>query len=117
MFGSFGSFYRFLGTYFQSLVGCRPLKALLPQQIKIKRFVTPWTDKPFDLDLLRKKSLERAATDEGLKISAEEAVKAAERAEHTVVSIDLEDMRGKREESKLMREKVGAHYRKYREEQ
>ncbi|EKD38133.1 MAG: hypothetical protein ACD_75C00851G0003 [uncultured bacterium] len=78
---------------------------------------TPWTDKPFDLELLRKKSLERAATDEGLKIIAEEAVKAAERVEHTVVSIDLEDMRGKREESKLMREKVGAHYRKYREEQ
>ncbi|KJR99289.1 MAG: carboxyl-terminal protease [Desulfobulbaceae bacterium BRH_c16a] len=78
---------------------------------------TPWTDKPFDLELLRKRSLARAAVDEGLKIIAEEAVKAVERAENTVVSIDLEDMRGKREESRLMREKVGAHYRKYREEQ
>lgn len=78
---------------------------------------TPWTDKPFDLELLRKRSLERAAADEGLKIIAEEAVKAADRAEHTAVSIDLKDMRSKREESKLMREKVGAHYRKYREEQ
>jgi carboxyl-terminal processing protease len=78
---------------------------------------TPWTDKHLDLELLRKRSLERAAADEGLKIIAEEAVKAAERAEHTAVSIDLKDMRSKREESKLMREKVGAHYRKYREEQ
>lgn len=78
---------------------------------------TAWTDKPFDLDRLRQKSLARVANDEGFKIIAEEAVKAAERAEHTVVSIDLEDMRSKREESRLMREKVGAHYRKYREEQ
>lgn len=78
---------------------------------------TPWTDKPFDLDLLRKKSLDRVANDEGFKIIAEEAVKAAERAENTVVSIDLEDMRSKREEARLVREKVGAHYRKYREEQ
>ncbi|OGR15767.1 MAG: tail-specific protease [Desulfobacterales bacterium GWB2_56_26] len=78
---------------------------------------TPWTDKPFDLDLLRNKSLDRVANDEGFKIIAEEAVKAAERAENTVVSIDLEDMRSKREEARLVREKVGAHYRKYREEQ
>ena len=78
---------------------------------------TPSTDKPLDLDLLREKSQVRAATDEGLKIIAEEAVKAAERAENTVVSIDLDDMRSKREEAQIMREKVGAHYRKYREEQ
>jgi len=78
---------------------------------------SPWTDKPFDLDLLRKKSLDRVANDEGFKIIAEEAVKAAERAENTVVSIDLETMHSKREEARLMREKVGAHYRKYREEQ
>ena len=78
---------------------------------------TPWTDKPFDLDLLRKKSSERVANDEAFKIIAEEAVKAAERAENTVVAIDLEDMRSKREEARIVREKVGAHYRKYREAQ
>ncbi len=77
----------------------------------------PWTDKPFDLDLLRKKSAERVANDEAFKIIAEEAVKAAERAENTVVSIALEDMSEKREEARIVREKVGAHYRKYREEQ
>lgn len=78
---------------------------------------TPWTDKPFDLELLRRKSAERVANDEAFKIIAEEAVKAAERAENSVVSIDLEDMRSKREEARIMREKVGEHYRKYQEEQ
>jgi len=73
--------------------------------------------KPFDLEKLRELSLERVAKDEGLKIISEEAVKAAERSDDTVLSIQIDDMRLKREESRLMREKVGAHYRKYREEQ
>lgn len=78
---------------------------------------TPWSKKPFNLSELRERSEERAAKDEGLKIIAEEAEKAAERAEDTVVSVALDDMKEKRAESELMREKVGAHYRKYREEQ
>jgi carboxyl-terminal processing protease len=73
--------------------------------------------KPFDLEKLRELSLERVAKDEGLKIISEEAVKAAERSEDTVLSIQVDDMRLKRKESRLMREKVGAHFRKYREEQ
>ncbi len=77
----------------------------------------PYDGIPLDLDLLRKRSLQRAANDEGLKIISEEAVKATERAENTILSVQIDDMRLKREESKLMREKVGAHYRKYREEQ
>jgi carboxyl-terminal processing protease len=78
---------------------------------------TPWAGKPFDIEKLRARSLKRAATDEGLKIIREEAIKAAEQSENTVLSIHLDDMRKKREESQLTREKVGAHYRKYREEQ
>ena len=31
--------------------------------------------------------------------------------------IDLDDMRNQRQEARLMREKIGTHYRKYREEQ
>lgn len=71
----------------------------------------------FDLEKIRQRSLERAASDEGLKIIREEAVKAAERSEDTMLTVQIDDMRFKREESRLMREKVGAHYRKYREEQ
>jgi carboxyl-terminal processing protease len=78
---------------------------------------SPWAEKPFDLEKLRKRSKERGAKDEGLKIIAEEAVRAADLAEHSVMPIDLNAMRSQREESRLAREKVGAHYRKYREEQ
>jgi len=78
---------------------------------------TPWSGKPLDLPLIKKRSLERAAKDEGLQIIKEEAEKAAERSNDTVVSINFDDMRQKRGESQLMREKVGAHYRKYRDEQ
>lgn len=77
----------------------------------------PYSGKPFDLEKLREMSQERVANDEGLKIISEEAVKAAERSEDTVLSIQVDDMRFKRDESRLMREKVGAHFRKYREEQ
>lgn len=78
---------------------------------------TPWKDKPFDLVTLRRLSQERVDKDDGFKTIAEEAIKAADRAEHSVMPIDLDDMRNQRQESKLVRDKIGAHYRKYREEQ
>jgi carboxyl-terminal processing protease len=78
---------------------------------------TPWKEKPFDFDMLRRLSQERGKKDEGLKTIAEEAIKAADRAEHSVMPIDLDDMRNQRQEARLMREKIGTHYRKYREEQ
>lgn len=74
-------------------------------------------ERHYDLEKLKKRSLQRAGEDEGLKIISEEAVKAVERSEDTMLSVQIDDMRTKREESRLMREKVGAHYRKYREEQ
>ena len=76
---------------------------------------TPY--KPLDLEKLREMSLKRVANDEGFKIISEEAVKAAERSKDTMLVVQIDDMRQKREESSLMREKVGAHYRKYREEE
>ncbi len=78
---------------------------------------TPWSDKSFDIEGLRGLSKERGEKDVGLKTIADEAVKAAYRAEHSVMPIDLDDMRNQRQESRLVREKIGAHYRKYREEQ
>lgn len=69
-----------------------------------------------DLDKLRKNSLARAEKDEGLKIIREEAEKAKKRRDETKVSIDIDDMRQKRQEAHMVREKVGAHYRKYRQE-
>lgn len=77
---------------------------------------TPF-ERPLDIKRIRERSLKRAAHSEGLKAISEEAVKAAKRTEDTMLSIHIDNMRSKREESELTREKVGAHYRKYREEQ
>jgi carboxyl-terminal processing protease len=78
---------------------------------------TPWSNKSYDIGLLRKNSLARAAKDEGLQIIQEEAVKAKKRSEDTVVSLYFDDIRQKREEAEQTREKVGAHFRKYMQEQ
>jgi carboxyl-terminal processing protease len=77
---------------------------------------TPFA-RPLDIEKLRERSQKRAVQSEGLKTISEEAVKAAERTEDTMLSVHIDNMRSKREESRLTREKVGAHYRKYREEQ
>ena len=76
---------------------------------------TPYK-RPFDMAKLREMSLNRVAHDEGFKIISEEAAKGAERSENTMLKVQIDDMRQKRDEARLMREKVGAHYRKYREE-
>ncbi len=77
---------------------------------------TPF-ERPLDIERIRERSLKRAVQSEGLKAISDEAVKAAERTEDTMLSVQIDNMRSKREESELTREKVGAHYRKYREEQ
>lgn len=76
---------------------------------------TPYK-RPFDMAKLREMSLKRVAQNEGFKSISEEAAKVAERSENTVLTVQIDDMRLKRDEARLMREKVGAHYRKYREE-
>lgn len=108
----------FLPNLFEHLKsGERYLDYSLPwDSIDAVKF-TPWNEKPFNLDALRKLSNERVEKDEGFKTIAEEAVKAADRAEHSVTPIDLDDMRNQRQEVRLVRDKIGAHYRKYREEQ
>ncbi len=74
---------------------------------------TPFSGKSFDLDTIRRKSLQRAEHEEGLKIIASEAKKADERSKQTAVSLKLSDMRQKMEEARQERKKVGAQYRKY----
>lgn len=76
-----------------------------------------WAKADFDLGQLREKSMARIAVDPGLTTIKKEAAKAAARSEETKISIHLEDMRQKSLASQIMREKVGAHYRKYREDE
>ncbi len=77
---------------------------------------TPYSGVALDFDRLRSRSFARAEKNEGLKIIKEETKKAKKRSDETVISININDMRDKREEALLVREKVGAHYRKYRKE-
>jgi len=78
---------------------------------------TPYKSKqPFNMAKLREMSLMRVAQDKGFKIISEEAARGAERSENTMLTVQIDDMRLKRDEARLMREKVGAYYRKYRDE-
>ncbi|MBU1233381.1 MAG: carboxy terminal-processing peptidase [Proteobacteria bacterium] len=72
---------------------------------------------PIDLDLLKAKSSQRVAKDEGLQVIADEAEKALQRSKQTTMSLKLSDMTAQLEEAKVARDKIGAHYRKFREEQ
>ena len=71
-------------------------------------------DKKIDLDRLIAASKQRVASDSGLQAIADEAKKAEERSKDTVVSLQLSDMKKKREEAELTRKKIGSYYRKYR---
>ncbi len=68
------------------------------------------------LKAIRGKSANRVKNDEGLQIIAEEAQKAIERSKKTKMSLKLSDMKKKRKEAQLAREKVGAHFRNYQDE-
>ncbi len=74
-------------------------------------------EKKLDINTIRKESMRRVEHDEGLQIIADEAQKSIERSKQTEMSLKLSDMKMKKEEARLAREKVGAHYSKYQEEQ
>ena len=68
-----------------------------------------------DLSLIKKRSLKRAATDEGLQIIKEEAAKALARSLDTILTIQFDDMLQKRLEVEQVREKVGVHYQRFQD--
>jgi carboxyl-terminal processing protease len=72
--------------------------------------------KKIDLERLIAMSKQRVASNPGLQAIADEAKKAEERSKLTMVSLQLSDMKKKREEVDLARKTIGAHYRKYRAE-
>ncbi|MCX5869305.1 MAG: carboxy terminal-processing peptidase [Deltaproteobacteria bacterium] len=76
-----------------------------------------YSGKKIDLDRLIAASKKRVESDPGLQAIAEEAKKAEERSKDTVVSLQLTDLKKKREEADLARKKIGSYYRKYRVEQ
>ena len=75
---------------------------------------TRYTKNHYDLEGLIAKSTERVQKDDGLQVIADEAKKATERSEKTAVSLKLSDMKAKRDEAEIARDKIGVHYMKYR---
>ena len=76
---------------------------------------TPAKGHSLDIEKIRERSLKRAEADEGLQIIKEEAEKALKRSEDTILTIQFEDMLQKRLEVDQVREKVGAHYRRFKD--
>jgi carboxyl-terminal processing protease len=77
---------------------------------------TRYASSTYDLESLLEKSVKRVKDDEGLQVIANEAKKATERSEQTSISLKLSDMKVKRNEAEIARDKIGAHYMKYRQE-
>ncbi len=69
-----------------------------------------YTDKITNLDKIIERSRKRVAQSEGLQLIKEEAARSAERSKQTLLSVNLDSMRAKREEERQAREKVGSHY-------
>ena len=74
---------------------------------------TPFRGKSLDLDMIRKRSLQRVEHDPELQAIAKEAVKADEQSKETAVSLLLTDMRQKIEEARVERKKLGDQYSNY----
>ena len=70
--------------------------------------------KKIDLDRLKAASQVRVKSDPGFLAIDDEAIKAEVRSKDTVVSLQLSEMKKKREEAELARKTIGAHYQKYR---
>ncbi len=75
------------------------------------------TDRILDISALQKKSMARLEHDEDLKVIAEEAAKSKEKMEKTRFSLLFSEMQRQRRLVNEARDKVGAHYKKYSEDQ
>ncbi len=69
---------------------------------------SPFNSKPIDIDLIRKKIMQRVKHDPGLQAIAEEALITKERTKDTAVSLRLADMRQRFEETRMERKKLSA---------
>ena len=74
---------------------------------------TPFRGKPLDLDMIRKRSLQRVEHDPELQAIAKEAVKADKQSKETAVSLRLTDMRQKVEEARVVRKDLGDQFPNY----
>ncbi len=71
---------------------------------------TLFNGKRLDLDLIRKRSLQRVEHDPGLQAIAKEAKMADERSKQTAVSLNLADMRQRMEEVREERKRLSTQF-------
>jgi len=71
-----------------------------------------YSDKVTGLDTIIARSKKRIAESEGLQLIEEEAQRASQRSDQTLVEVDLSTIRKKREEERQARKKVGKHYQR-----
>ena len=76
-----------------------------------------YTDKITDLQEIIDRSRERVKQSQGLVLIEEEAKRSTLRSKQTIIDLDIDSMRAKREEERLAREKVGAHMGSLEEDQ
>lgn len=76
-----------------------------------------YSDKIADLQSIIDRSRARIKESTDLLLIKEEAARAGKRSEQTIIELDLDSMRAKREEEKQAREKVGAHYGRLEEDE
>jgi len=76
-----------------------------------------YSDKVTDLQEIIDRSRERVKQSLGLVLIEEEAKRSTLRSKQTIIDLDIDSMRAKREEERLAREKVGAHMGSLEEDQ
>ncbi len=76
-----------------------------------------YSDKITDLQEIIDRSRERVKQSQGLVLIEEEAKRSTLRSKQTIIDLDIDSMRAKREEERLAREKVGAHMGSLEEDQ
>ncbi len=76
-----------------------------------------YADKITNLETIIARSRDRVAQSEGLQLIKQEAIRSAELSKQTMIKVDLDAIRVKREEDRQAREKVGAHYSQLEGEQ
>ncbi|MEN8188956.1 MAG: carboxy terminal-processing peptidase [Thermodesulfobacteriota bacterium] len=78
--------------------------------------IRPVEESGVNFQELKSRSGKRVKEDQALLVIGEEAAKAAARREKTRTSLKITDMEEKRADAKQARKKIGAHYRKFRDE-
>ncbi len=75
-----------------------------------------YSDKIADLETIVQRSRQRSAASEELQLIDAEAGRSKQRSEQTMMTLDIESMRARRQEERQARERIGANYLRLEQE-